>query len=185
MEDSEIIELFWNRDEDAIRQTDLRYGRYLKSIARNIVGSFEESKEIVNDTYLKTWETIPPKRPSFFSAYLSRITRSLSIDRLRRMTRKKRSTGEYDLSFSELEECLSDHSAADEYEYSLLKDALNSFLRSYPEQSRNLFLCRYFFFDSLKEAAETCHMSEAAAKTQLFRMRKALRDYLIKEGFSV
>lgn len=183
MEDRQIIDLYWQRNERAIRETDHKYGRYLKTVAMNILHDDEESKTALNDTYLKTWNSIPPQKPNLFLVWLSRITRALSIDRVRFLNRKKRSVSEYDISLSELEECIGENSTSKEYELGLLKDALNRFLCSYSEKNRNLFLCRYFYFDSLKEAASACGFSETAAKSQLFRMRSALKDYLEKEGF--
>ena len=183
MEDSEIIDLYWNRSEDAIRNTDEKYGNYLRSVAMNILNDLEDSRETVNDTYLKTWNAIPPERPSMFLAWLSKITRSLSIDRLRYQNRQKRSASKYDVSLEELGECIGENSVEKEYDLEVLRDALNSFLRAYPEKYRNLFICRYFYFDSLKEAADYCGLTQANAKTQLFRMRAALREYLDKEGF--
>lgn len=183
MEDIEIIDLYWNRNEDAIRETDVKYGKYLRTVAMNILNDQEDAGEAVNDTYLKTWNAIPPQRPNAFLAWLSRITRSLSIDRLRFLSRKRRSASQYDLSLDEMGECIGENSVDREYDAELLRDALNRFLRSYPEKSRNLFLCRYFYFDSLTEAAKHCGFSESAAKTQLFRMRQALRTYLEQEGF--
>lgn len=183
MEDREIIELYWQRDENAIRETDSRYGSYLLAVARNILNDQEDSKEAVNDTYLKTWDSIPPQRPNAFLVWLSRITRSLAIDRLRFLTRKKRGSSQYDVSLEEIGECIGERSSEKEYDLSLLKDAISSFLRSFPQKQRNLFLCRYFYFDSLKEAAAACGFSESGAKTQLFRMRAALKEYLETEGF--
>ena len=183
MEDREIIELYWRRNEDAIKETDSKYGNYLNTVARNILYDQEDAKEAVNDTYLKTWNSIPPQKPNAFLVWLSRITRSLAIDRLRFLTRKKRGSTQYDLSLEEIGECIGETASEKEYELSLLKDALSSFLRLYPQNQRNLFLCRYFYFDSLKEAARACGFSEAGAKTQLFRMRAALKEYLDKEGF--
>lgn len=183
MEDKDIIELYWQRDETAIRETDIKYGSYLHAVAFNILNDREDAKETTNDTYLKTWNSIPPQKPSAFLVWLSRITRSLAIDRLRFLTRKKRGTSQYDISLEELEECIGGETAVKEYELSILKDMINSFLRCYSEKQRNLFLCRYFYFDSLKEASAACGFSEASAKTQLFRMRTALKEYLAKEGF--
>ncbi|MCR5795038.1 MAG: sigma-70 family RNA polymerase sigma factor [Solobacterium sp.] len=185
MEDRQIIDLYWARDEDAVRQTDIKYGRYLKKVARNIINDREYSREIVSDTYVRTWSSIPPERPDKFLIWLSRITRAIAADRLRFLKRKKRSTGQSDLPLDELEECIGDDSSRREYELSVLKDILDSFLRSYPERSRNLFLCRYFYCDSLKEAAGICGFTESAAKTQLFRMRAALRERLGQEGYTV
>jgi RNA polymerase sigma-70 factor (ECF subfamily) len=183
MEDREIIELYWRRSEDAIKETDSKYGSYLNTVARNILHDHEDAKEAVNDTYLKTWNSIPPQKPHAFLVWLSRITRALAIDQLRFATRKKRGSARYDVSLEEIGDCLGERSSQKEYELSVLKDALNSFLRGYPQNQRNLFLCRYFYFDSLKEAAAACGFSESAAKTQLFRMRAALKEYLETEGF--
>ena len=105
------------------------------------------------------------------------------LDRLRFLNREKRSTSQYDLSLEELGECIGENSVNREYDLEILKDAISRFLRGYPEKSRNLFLSRYFYFDSLAKAAEYCGFTESGAKTQLFRMRSALREYLEKEGF--
>lgn len=183
MEDSKIIDLYWERNEDAIKETDSKYGKYLRTVAMNILNDLEDTKEAVNDTYLKTWDAIPPKRPNAFLVWLSRITRSLSIDRLRFSKRMKRSNSEYDLSLEEIGECIGENSVAKQYDLDLLKDAINSFLRKYPEKNRNLFLCRYFYFDSLAASAAYCGFTESNAKTQLFRMRQALKSYLEQEGF--
>lgn len=183
MEDQEIIELYWQRNENAIKETESRYGSYLFTVARNILNDNEDSKEAVNDTYVRTWNSIPPQKPNAFLVWLSRITRMVSIDKLRFLTRKKRGSSQYDISLNEIGECIGDNSSQREYELSLLKDALNAFLRRYTEKQRNLFLCRYFYFDSLKEAAAVCGFSEAGAKTQLSRMRTALKEYLETEGF--
>jgi RNA polymerase sigma-70 factor (ECF subfamily) len=183
MEDTEIIEMYWRREENAIAETDRKYGKYLKAVSYNITADEEDSREAVNDTYLKTWNQIPPERPNLFRAWLCRIVRSLSIDRIRFNTRKKRGASQYAVSLEEIGECIGEKSAQKEYELSILKDALNQFLQRYSEQERNLFLCRYFFFDSLKEAAGACGYSESGAKTKLFRMRAALKEYLEQEGF--
>ena len=206
MEDREIIELYWQRDENAIRETDSRYGSYLLAVARNILNDQEDSKEAVNDTYghdagdealitlslcfakackatKQSADSIPPQRPNAFLVWLSRITRSLAIDRLRFLTRKIRGSSQYDVSLEEIGECIGERSSEKEYDLSLLKDAISSFLRRFPQKQRNLFLCRYFYFDSLKEAAAACGFSESGAKTQLFRMRAALKEYLETEGF--
>lgn len=185
MNDAEIIDLYWRRDEEAIHQTEISYGKYLRRTAQNIVNDREDSREIVNDTYVRTWNAIPPARPGALLVWLSRITRSLAIDRLRYLTRQKRGSSQYELSLDELSECIPDDSACQEYDLSLLKETINHFLRQYPQKSRNLFLCRYFWFDSLKEAAEICGYSQSAAKTQLHRMRAALKEYLEQEGYTI
>ena len=185
MEDRQIIDLYWARDEEAVKQTDIKYGKYLKKVAMNIINDREDSREIVNDAYLRAWDSIPPQRPDMFRVWLSRITRALAVDRLRFIKRKKRSSVQRDLPLDELEECIGDESSGHEYELSVLKDILNGFLRLYPEKPRNLFLCRYFYCDSLKEAAKICGYTESAAKMQLFRMRAALRDHLIQEGYTL
>lgn len=183
MEDQQIVSLYWQREEAAIEQTDKKYGRYLTKIACNILSDLEDSKESVNDTYLDAWNSMPPQRPSVLSTYLSKITRRVSIDRLRRRTSKKRGGGAYILSLSELSDSFSEgdttQQAVSEH---MLTQAIADYLRTLPQQSRNAFLCRYFYMDSLRDVARYCEMTEAKAKMLLFRCRQGLAEHLRREG---
>ena len=186
MEDAQIVSLYWDRDESAIRETETKYGRYLTKIACNILNDVEDSRESVNDTYLAAWDSMPPHRPGILSAYLAKLTRRISIDRFRYRTRDKRMGSEYALSLEELGECVSGGNTTEEIvNVKLLADAIGMFLRLQSDEARNLFIGRYYYLDSLKEAAAYCGMSESKAKSLLFRTRIALKEYLEKEGFSL
>ena len=186
MRDDEIVTLYWQRDERAIKETKNEYGRYLFKIANNILADFEDSRESVNDTYLAAWNSIPPQRPSVLSTYLGKLTRRISIDLFRKKNREKRRASEYALSLNELEECIPGGSMPeDEVEVKLLAKSINDFLRMQPVEARNLFVGRYYFLDSLKDVARYCGMSESKAKSILFRTRCSLKTHLEQEGFMV
>ena len=167
MEDRDIVTLYWQRDQEAIRQTDRQYGRYLSSIAFHILADREDSRETVNDTYLRAWDSMPPHRPQVLATYLGRITRQLSIDRWRARGRVKRGGSQYALSLEELGRAIGDY------------------LRTLPLPARRAFLCRYYYADSLAETARVCGISVPAVKSQLYRTRQGLRTYLKKEGFDI
>ena len=186
MEDEQIVALYWARDERAIGETEQKYDRYLTKIARNILEDVEDSREKVNDTYLAAWNSMPPHRPGVLSTYLGKITRRISIDAFRRRTRQKRGGSEYEISLSELGDCVSGGNTTEEaVNVKLLADAIGVWLRLQPEGNRNAFLCRYYYLDPIKEVAANCGMTEAKCKTVLFRMRRSLKEYLEKEGFAV
>lgn len=186
MEDTEIIGLYFARDEKAITETDRKYHGYLYTIANNILSDREDSNECLNDTYLKTWNSIPPERPNHFPAWLSRIIRNLALDLYRKKTRIKRTGDQYALCVEELDNMLKSNDDPEEsVRLSVLKDAINTFLWNLPAKQRQLFICRYYFMDPLNDAARYCGFSPAAAKSSLFRMRNDLREYLIREGFDL
>ena len=186
MEDEAIVSLYWQRNESAIRETERKYDRYLTKIAMNILADREDSRESVNDSYLAAWNSMPPHRPGVLSTYLGKITRRISIDRFRYRTREKRRQSEYEISLSKLGACVSGGNTTEEaVNGKLLADAIGIWLRLQPEENRNLFLCRYYFLDSLQEVAKHCGITESKCKTVLFRMRKSLKEYLEKEGFVV
>lgn len=184
MEDSQIVSLYWDRDESAIRETEHKYGNYLQKIAFNILNSTEDSLESVNDTYLAAWNSMPPHRPSILSAYLAKLARRISIDLFRYRTRDKRLGSEYALSLTELEECIpGGNTTEDAVNGKLLADAIGIYLRLLPENTRTAFLGRYYFLDPVKEVARYCDMSESKCKSLLYRTRLGLMDYLKKEGY--
>lgn len=186
MQDERIVELYWSRDEQAIRETERKYGRYLTKIASHILHDPEDSEEIVNDTYRKAWESMPPHRPGVLSTYLVKITRRLSIDRFRYRSQTKRQAGEYAMSLDELSECVSGgDTTAGAVEARLLADAVSAYLLSLRKTARAAFVCRYFYMDPIPEIAARCGMSQAAVKSMLHRTRLGLRDYLKKEGFDL
>ena len=186
MEDEKIVDLYWQRSESAIRETEIKYDRYLTKIAYNILADVEDSRESVNDTYLAAWNSMPPHRPGVLSTYLGKLTRRISIDCFRRRTRQKRGGSEYELSLSELGDCVSGGNTTEEIiNVKLLADAIGIFLRLQSEEARNAFIGRYYYLDSLKEVAAYCGMTESKCKTLLFRTRVALKEYLREEGFEV
>ena len=186
MEDEKIVDLYWQRSESAIRETEIKYDRYLTKIAYNILADAEDSRESVNDTYLAAWNSMPPHRPGVLSTYLGKLTRRISIDCFRRRTRQKRGGSEYEVSLSELGDCVSGGNTTEEIvNVKLLADAIGIFLRLQSEEARNAFIGRYYYLDSLKEVAAYCGMTESKCKTLLFRTRVALKEYLRKEGFDV
>ena len=186
MEDEKIVDLYWQRSESAIRETEIKYDRYLTKIAYNILADAEDSRESVNDTYLAAWNSMPPHRPGVLSTYLGKLTRRISIDCFRRRTRQKRGGSEYELSLSELGDCVSGGNTTEEIiNVRLLADAIGIFLRLQSEEARNAFIGRYYYLDSVKEVAAYCGMTESKCKTLLFRTRVALKEYLRKEGFEV
>lgn len=184
MQDEKIVTLYWQRDEAAIRETEKKYGRYLLKIAHNILFDLEDSKESVNDTYLKAWNSIPPHKPAVLPSYLGKITRQLSIDVFRTKNRAKRRPSEYVLSLSELGECISaDNTTEQDVDMHLLAGAINTYLRTLSGEARTAFVGRYYYMDSVKEIAAWHGMSESKTKSMLYRTRQGLKDYLVQEGF--
>lgn len=186
MEDEQIVNLYWERNEDAIRKTEEKYDRYLTKIAYNILANAEDSRESVNDTYLAAWNSMPPHRPSILPSYLAKLTRRISIDCFRGRTRAKRMPSEYVLSLSELDDCVSGGNSTEEIiNVKFLADAIGVYLRLQSPEARNAFIGRYYYLDSLKEVARYCGMSESKAKSLLYRTRIGLKEYLQKEGFNL
>lgn len=186
MKDEEIVELYWQRSEDAIKATDAKYKNYLCKIADNVLYDMQDSEECVNDTYLAAWNSMPEHRPSVLSTYLGRITRQLAINVFRKKNSQKRRASQFSLSLDELDECFADSTDTEkEYDRKLLDNGINTFVRSLPDEARNIFVGRYYFFDSVKTIAEYCGVSESKVKTVLLRTRRKLREYLEKEGFKI
>ena len=186
MQDSVIIGLYFARDEEALERTREKYGAYLAAIAYNVLGDRADSEECVSDTYLAAWNTIPPNEPRSLSAYLTRIVRCSAIDLFRKNHREKRRSSEYAVSLDELGDLAPSSSDTEaELDKKLLAAAINSFLRTLPDDSRRLFVARYYFLDPLKKAAASCGMTESRAKSLLYRTRLDLKEYLKKEGFDL
>lgn len=184
MQDEEIVALYWRREESAIRETEEKYGRYLGKIAFNILADWEDSRESVNETYWSAWNSIPPHLPAVLSAYLGKITRQISIDIWRKRNSKKRMMSEYAVSLSELEDCVSAGDVTEqEIDAALLAETINRYLRTLPEEARNIFIGRYFFGDSVRQVACYSGISESKAKSMLYRIRIGLREHLREEGF--
>ena len=186
MEDREIINLYWERNSNAIKETASKYGGYCKSIAKNILGNNEDAEECVNDTYLNTWNSIPPNRPNVLSTYLGKITRNLSFDRFRHRHADKRGGGEIELVLDELGECVSDtDSVEQEVEKKELVRAINSFLDTLSQEKCNIFLCRYWYALPVSEIATRFGMSEGNVSVTLTRIRIKLKNYLIERGYDL
>lgn len=185
MEDTQIVDLFFARDEAAIDNCRVNFGAMLQRISFNILEINEDAEECVNDTYEKAWDSIPPQKPVSLGAYLAVIVRNLSINRLRKRKAKKRG-GQMTLLLGELSDCVPDPNGVeqvlDEKELSCF---INSFLAELDEDDRNLFLKRYFFGDSLNVLAFECGMTPKKLASRMFLLRKKLRTSLQKEGISV
>lgn len=180
MEDAQIIALFFARNEDAIAETDAAYGRKLNTLARNILFSREDAEESVNDTYMKAWKAIPPHRPQHFFAFLAAICRHLSLDRLDWNGAAKRKAEVVALT-EEMENCIPDESHDRRLEGKELGRILDAFLETLPEDSRKVFMRRYWYADTIGEIAREYNMTESKVKMQLSRTRDKLRAYLKKE----
>ena len=183
MDDGKIIDLYFSRSETAIVETDRKYGKYCYSIAYNILTNNEDAEESVSDTYMAAWKAIPPKRPSILATFLGKITRHLSIDRWRSRNRYKRGGGEIVLALEELEECIADEQSLEKvFERKQLTLLINRFLESLPETERRVFLCRYWYLDSVSDIASYYGFSDSKVASMLHRTRKKLRTVLEKEG---
>ena len=184
MEDHDIVALFESRDEEAIRQCREQYERYCFHIAHRILGCREDAEEVVSDTYLKAWNTIPPQKPQSVKSYLGMLTRQGALNRVEHRQTEKRGGGMVDIALSELEECLAweDGNIIDQM---LLRDALNRFLRDLSPVARKVMIQRYWYFCSVEEIARSCRLTESNVKVTLHRTRAKLKKYLEKEGLFV
>ena len=184
MEDKEIVNLYWDRNERAIKETAAKYGRYCYKIAYNILLDKEDADESVNDTYFRTWECIPPHFPEALAVFVGKITRRVSLNKWHSRTRKKRGGGQVYLALEELDECIADaHDVEKEIEHKELLQTINDFLGTLPVTERDLFVCRYWFFASIQELSEKFSFSESKTKSMLFRTREKLKVCLKKEGY--
>lgn len=184
MTDNQIIGLFWNRNEDAIAETDAVYGRRLRGLAHRILQNSEDSEEVVNDTYMKTWESIPKARPQYFYAYIAAICRHLSLNLLNWNQAAKRNAEIISIT-EELEQCVPDlkqEKAADSKE---IIQAINDFLETLPKDSRLIFVRRYWYADSVNAIAKRYGMTESKVKMQLLRTRNKLQSYLERAGIQI
>lgn len=183
MDDTQIVELYWARKESAIEETEAKYGSYCRSIAGNILQNQEDAEECINDTWLGAWNSMPPHRPSVLSTFLGKLTRRISIDKWRHVNAKKRGDGQLPLVLAELEDCISDgKSIEEETERKLLTEVIAAFVKSLPETEQKVFLCRYWYMDSVSSIASRFRFSESKVKSMLSRTREKLRVRLEKEG---
>ena len=184
MDDAQIVQLYWDRDDQAIPATSDKYGNYCTSIAMNILSNQEDAEECVNDTYVGVWNAIPPTRPSNFMSFVCKIARNLSLKRLEFMKREKRSA-DVMLSLDELESVLPDDRYAPDVSDEDVGKLVSHFLRTQKEDVRNVFIRKYFYFDSIGEIAERFGFTKSKVNNMLFYTRNKLRDYLIKEGVEI
>ena len=186
MEDFEIVELYWDRNENAITQTDRKYGKYCRKIAFSIVNDREDTEECVNDTYLQTWNSLPPQRPEKLSTYLGKICRNISINLYEKLTADKRGGNETDACLDEISELIGGSSEVEEQlDLTVLTDLINKFLRRCEKQARTVFVQRYWYMMSVKEIARENRMSDSNVKMTLSRTREKLKLYLEEEGYSI
>ncbi|MBR1810398.1 MAG: sigma-70 family RNA polymerase sigma factor [Clostridia bacterium] len=186
MNDTEIVELFWARSEDAIRQTDAKYGKLCRRLADNLLHNAADAEECVNDAYLRVWNLIPEERPTFYQAFLCKIVKHISLDRIKYKTAKKRDAGGI-ACLDELETCIPAATGApeDALDADALTGVINEFLKEQTDYARKIFLRRYWYCDSLQVIAADYGVKEAKISAQLFRTRAKLKEYLAKEGYTV
>ena len=184
MDDSKIIDLYFERNEQAIKETEEKYGRLCYSIANHILNNHEDSEECVNDTYNGIWNAIPPARPTDFKAFLCKIVRNLSLKRLEFLNREKRSS-EMTVSLEELAEVLPDDRYASDVADGEVGRLISEFLRGEKEETRNVFIRRYYFFDTVAEIATRYSFTKSKVKNMLFYTRNKLKAFLVKEGVEI
>lgn len=187
LKDTEILDLYFDRNEQAIAETQNKYGTYCFSIAYHILHDQEDSDECVNDTWMRAWNSIPPNRPDYLNIFLGTITRNLSFDRYKKKKAAKRGSGDLGVCLDELEECIPDtgSSTEDAVEAAELQRMINEFLKTLPEKDCNVFLRRYWYSEEYAEIAERYGMNLNSVKTTLFRTRGKLKAYLEKQGITV
>lgn len=183
--DIQIIELYWNRDERAIAESNSHYGAYCGRIARNILSNYEDAEECVSDTWLRTWECVPPQRPNSLAAFFGRIVRNLSISRYRAYRAQKRFNG-ITILLSELDDCVPAPSSVEQAsEDRLITEAIDNWLSQLPKDDRVLFIRRYWFGDAVNTLAEECGLTQNQMAQRMLRLRKGLKAALIQEGIEV
>lgn len=184
MEDSKIVDLYWQRSALAIEETQRKYGSYCLSIASNILQMPEDARECVNDTYLAAWNAIPPARPDRLSTFLGKLTRRISIDRWRSLHAEKRGGGTVPVALEELSQCIPGGTdPAKEAEAKELAGVINGFLDTLPHMERKIFLMRYFDLADMEQIEAKFKISNSKLKSMLYRTRKKLRAYLQEEGY--
>lgn len=186
MEDQEIIGLYWTRSENAIVETDKKYGKLCFQTAFRILDSREDSEECVSDTYLLAWEAIPPRQPGVLSAFLCRITRNLALNRYQAANTAKRGGGAVEVALEELAECIPDPNTVENaVDNRALARCLNGFLETLTREARSIFLLRYWELASVREISRRLSVSESKVKVSLYRTRGRLRRFLEQEGIAL
>ena len=185
MDDSKIIELYFERSESAIVETDKKYGRLCRYITMNILNSTDDSNEVVNDTYFGVWNTIPPQKPNKFSAFIGRISRNLALKRYEFLSASRRNP-EAVISLSELGEVVSGRiSVEDEMENRRIEQAINDFLRQQNRDKQTVFIRRYWYFESIDRISRYCGFSQSKVTSMLYNTRQKLKKYLESEGIQL
>lgn len=185
MEDNQIIDLYLLRSESAITETDIKYGRLCRKLATNVLSNQEDAEECVNDTYLGVWNAIPPQQPLSLCAFVCRIARNLALKKYEYVSAAKRNP-QTAVSLTELEDCISGSDMVEEeIENNRIEKAISDFLRTLDYDSRNVFLRRYWYFDSITDIEKRFNISSSKATTMLFRTRMKLKAYLQKEGIDL
>ncbi len=184
--DDRIIDLYWERDEDAIQATDEKYGKYLFALSFNILKNRQDSEECLNDTYLATWERIPPARPSLLQRFLSKIMRNISINKYKHEHAQKRIPSELTVSLEELRECIEGVAIVNEEEaVTKVSEVINAYLITLSERDRFIFVCRYYYADPVSNIAKMLDISDKTIYRELSKMREGLRVSLAKEGIVI
>ena len=186
VQDEEIIQLYWDRDENAIYESSRKYGAFCSAVARNILHNRADEQECVNDTWLQAWNSMPPNRPSFLQVYLGKITRNLSFNLYKKMHREKRGGTAIDLVLDELAECVSGKDDPEKtWQASQLAEEINAFLSSLPKERQYIFILRYWYGEDIREIADRFHMSENNVSVTLNRIRRKLKAYLTERGYDI
>lgn len=185
MSDQAIIDLYWKRDQNAISETEKAYGNYCHTIAFNILTNREDAAECVNDTWFKAWQAIPPARPRYFSAWLAKITRNLSLQRLQSRNAQKRGGGQAEIVIHELDDVIANSNPAENTEARELAAVISEYLLSLSQEKRLLFIGRYFYFHSIRELSRHVGLRENNINTLLYRIRQELKKYLQERGYLI
>ena len=186
MDDNKIIDLYWARSQQAIAESDAKYGAYCRTVARNILSREEDAEECVNDTWLRAWNAIPPQRPTVLQAFFGKLTRNLSLDRWRRDRAQKRGGSQLELALEELEDCLAARERVDEaMDAQTTAGLISAFVRSLSQQDRVLFVRRYWYLDDIQTLSKQVGMGQSQVKSRLHRIRLRLKTALEKEGVAV
>lgn len=186
MDDNKIIDLYWARSQQAITESETKYGAYCRTIARNILNREEDAEECVNDTWLRAWNVMPPQRPTLLQAFFGKLTRNLSLDRWRRDRAQKRGGSQVELALDELEDCLAARDRVDEQlDAQQTAGLISAFVRSLPQADRMLFVRRYWYLDDIQTLSRSLGMGQSQVKSRLHRIRLRLKKELEKEGVAV
>ncbi len=186
LSDEEIIDLYWKREERAIKATDLKYGKYLYSIAYNIVHDKLDCEECLNDTYLGTWNRIPPARPNVFQIFLSKIMRNVAVDKFRKKTADKRVPSELVVSLNEFDDCIPREPSTDQMtEIEEIARILNDYVKGLSDIQAFIFVCRYYYSDRVDTIAKMLKYSPSTVYRELAKIRNGLRERFEKEGIEI